>query len=209
MFSKRELNVANIKFNILNTLIRLCKQDDFENIYVIDLCKIVGISKVTFFKYFPQKESLLLYYRSIIHIRLSIQLSEKKLTGLAGIEYLIDFMANEYASNPGMVLRMIEHLTTTTSLIKVFPVKPAEKALYFKGMDLKDIEMLTFHQHLERFALDAILNREVRHEVIPERLADIIFSSIYGAIVVSKLKGNSELRVYVQNVVHDLIKLLK
>ncbi|MDH5475586.1 MAG: TetR/AcrR family transcriptional regulator, partial [Cyclobacteriaceae bacterium] len=61
----RNIKAARIKTKILEETKSLIGKGSFKDLYVAELCERVKISKVTLFKYFPQKEDILLYYQRI------------------------------------------------------------------------------------------------------------------------------------------------
>ena len=70
----RKEKAARLKLAILDEAQRLIAKRPFEDLFVEDICARVKISKVTFFKYFPQKEDLLLYHLRIWCLNRAVEL---------------------------------------------------------------------------------------------------------------------------------------
>ncbi|HAC25176.1 MAG TPA: TetR family transcriptional regulator, partial [Cytophagales bacterium] len=70
----------------------------------------VKISKVTLFKYFPQKEDILLYYFRVWCFKRTVELQDKPREGLTGVQFLFDRMSEEMEQHPGLVLYWLAYL---------------------------------------------------------------------------------------------------
>ncbi len=88
--SLRKEKAARLKVQVLDHTLKLIGKKSFDDLYVDDLCAKVKISKVTLFKYFPQKEDILLYYFRIWCLTRSTELLVKPREGLQGIYFLFD-----------------------------------------------------------------------------------------------------------------------
>src|SRR6187431_649524 len=58
MMSLRERNRERTRQEIVGTAIRLFQELGFDNVSVEMICESVGVSRATFFNYFPQKEMI-------------------------------------------------------------------------------------------------------------------------------------------------------
>jgi hypothetical protein len=84
--SQYDKRKANIKVKLLNlTLIHLSDKK-FDEINIKDICVEAEVSRVTYFKYFPNKGDILLYFMTIWSYKLEVEITEKSLTGLKAIE---------------------------------------------------------------------------------------------------------------------------
>ncbi|MDZ7647451.1 MAG: hypothetical protein U5K54_09840 [Cytophagales bacterium] len=61
------------------------------------------ISKVTLFKYFPQKEDILLYFFRVWCLKRAVDFREKPKEGIAAITYFFDKFAEDWESHPGIM----------------------------------------------------------------------------------------------------------
>ncbi len=85
--SLRKEKAARLKVHVLDQTLKLIGRKSFDDLFVDDICEKVKISKVTLFKYFPQKEDILLYFFRMWSLRRSVELVHKPKEGLAGIYY--------------------------------------------------------------------------------------------------------------------------
>ena len=78
----REKKSAVLKVHILQSTLELLGKKSLKELYVDEICEKVKISKVTFFKYFPLKEDLLLYYYRVWCLENVIKIGTTKKEGL-------------------------------------------------------------------------------------------------------------------------------
>ncbi len=193
---KRERKSAKIKLDIMFSSMELIGNQSFKDLYVDDICERAGVSKVTLFKYFPQKEDILLYYMRIWSLDRAVELYHQPRTGLKGIYFLFDRMAEAFEKYPGLALNVISYWTSARRPPSAFPLKPLErKILYPKEENLDDIEVFTVPQLLEKFLLDAIMNREIHTVSDARELSNLFMSLLYGTLITAHLRQLSPLRM--------------
>lgn len=180
----REKKSAKVKLDILISAIQLLGKSSFKDIYVDHICEKAHISKVTFFKYFPQKEDILLYYLRIWCLDRAVELHHQPREGLSGVYYLFDHIAATYEKNPGLILNLISYMTSLSRPPAPFPLKSIERAiLYPHEADLDNIEIFSLYQLMEKFLLEAIFNKEITVHSDTKALATLFMSIMYGSIV--------------------------
>ncbi|HET9054265.1 MAG TPA: TetR/AcrR family transcriptional regulator, partial [Cyclobacteriaceae bacterium] len=158
----RKEKAARLKIQILENTLKLIGKKPFEDLYVDDLCAKVKISKVTFFKYFPQKEDVLLYYFRIWCLHRAVELKSKPKEGMQGVYYLSDKLSEECETHPGLMLSLIGYLADLKRPPKPFTVRPEEKVFLFPGQpEIHSVEILSLDQMLDKFTLEAIFKKEI------------------------------------------------
>jgi AcrR family transcriptional regulator len=187
--SLRERKSAKLKLLILSTTQEALKKQNFTDIHVNDICKLVGISKVTFFRYFPQKEDVLLYLLRIWAFRTSIHLQNVGLKGIKAVNYIFDQYGNLCEKHPSLMLHLIKYYAVTDIIIKPISIKKAEKHFLFPSHEnIIDFEILSFEKLLEKHILEAIFDTELTRTSDVNDLVSMLLTTTYGSIVVSKLK---------------------
>jgi AcrR family transcriptional regulator len=186
--SLRKEKAARLKIQVLDHTLKLIGRKSFDDLYVDDICDKVKISKVTLFKYFPQKEDILLYYFRIWSLTRSVEFIQKPKEGLQSIFYLVDKLSEEFEERPGFVLILIGYLSDSKRPPKPFPVKPEEKKLLFPEVEnITSLEILSFDQMLEKFVLEAIFRKEITKSTSTRDIANLIGSILYGGIITAHL----------------------
>ncbi len=188
MPTKREQNAAKIKFKALKYVLNESKSRNFADIQVVEICKNVGISKVTFFKYFTSKVDLLLYYRSILTLNLIIKITESKIEGMKALNVIVQHFASEYTKRPSMVLGLIHYFTDSTTYVNPIHVKPAERLLFFPEATDINYEIISFDQLVEQQMLDIVFKKQSTLSVSSQQLSEVFLSTLYGTVVVCRMK---------------------
>ena len=203
----RKEKAARLKIQILQTTLKLIGKKAFEDIYVDDLCAKVKISKVTFFKYFPQKEDVLLYYFRIWCFERVIELKSKPKEGLQGIYFLADRLSEECENRPGIILSLIGYLADIKRPPKPFTVKPEEKQLLFPDRDdVNLIEILSLDQMLEKFTLDAIFKKEITKSGATRDITNLFMATLLGSVLTAHLNQISQLKYFFRKNIDLLMK---
>jgi len=201
MSIKRQINAARIKFGILEYTLNESRTRNFTDIQVIEVCKDVGISKVTFFKYFTRKEDILLYYRSVFTLKLIIGIKQNKLEGIQALSHIVLTFAKEYQNRPSMVLGLVHYFTSSTQYVNPIRVKSAERDLIFKDLVDVDYELVSFDQLIEQLMLDVVFKKQTILSSNPKYLSEIFLSTLYGALVVFRMKGQNNISMFLYSVI--------
>ena len=205
--SLRKEKAARLKVQVLENTVKLIGKKPFEDLYVDDICEKVKISKVTFFKYFPQKEDVLLYHFRIWCLSRSVELNQKPREGMQGIYYLFDKLSEECEDRPGLMLSLIGYLADLRRPPKPFPVKPEEKRLLFPGHDtITSIEILSLDQMLEKFTLEAIFRKEITKTSSTKDITNLLTTVFIGSIVAAHINQLSPLKLFFRRNLDNLFK---
>lgn len=193
----RSVKAARLKLQIIEHTVKLIGKKSFEDLHVDHVCDKVKVSKVTFFKYFPQKEDILLYYHRIWCFNRAVELEVKKKEGLAGVTYLFDRMSDEYENYPGLLLSLVGYLSSLKRKPKPMGVKLEEKQLLYPDHpEIKTVEILSIDQMIEKFVLEAIFNKEIVRSSATRDISNLLLSVLYGSIIVAHTKQQSPAKLF-------------
>ncbi|MEO1050687.1 MAG: TetR/AcrR family transcriptional regulator [Bacteroidota bacterium] len=177
----REQKSAKTKLDILEETIQITLQKPFKELHVEEVCERVGISKVTFFKYFPQKEDLLMYYLRVWCFKRAVELDREPKEGLEGLYFLFDKMSEELEHNKRLMLGVLAQLASQDRPQRPMPVKHEERMMLCPGLSKDDkVEILSIDQMLEKFVLEAILNKEITKTCNTKELSDLFMTMLFG-----------------------------
>jgi AcrR family transcriptional regulator len=203
----RKEKAAKLKIQILDNTLKLVGKQPFEDLYVEDLCARVHISKVTFFKYFPLKEDLLLYYFRIWCLERCVELKNKPKDGIQGIYYLADKISEECEARPGLMLSLMGYLADFKRTPKPFPVKPEEKKFLFPHQhEINAIEILSLDQMLEKFALESIFKKEITKISATRELTNLFMAVFIGSIITAHTNQISPVKFYFRKNIDLILK---
>lgn len=208
--SLRKEKAARLKVHVLDQTLKLIGKKSFEDLYVDDICARAKISKVTLFKYFPQKEDILLYYFRIWSITRCVELSQKPREGVAGIIYLFDKLGETSEEHPGLMLAVTGYLSDMRRSPKPFPIKAEEKKLLFPEVtNIASVEILSLDQMLEKFVLEAIFKKEITRTTNTRDITHLLLAAFMGGIVVAHTNHLSPLKMYYRRNVDMILKGLQ
>jgi AcrR family transcriptional regulator len=189
VLSLRERKAAKLKLLILSLAKSMLRQQNFNDIYVTDLCKKAGISKVTFFRYFPQKEDILLYFIRVWSFEVSIELEKKDIKGLKAVKYIFDQYGNLCEDYNSLILHLIKYHAGSSKILKPISIKKAEKQLLFPQHNaIQQTEVLAFDKLLEKHLLEAIFQTEITKSSDVSDMVSMLLTTTYGSILVAKMK---------------------
>jgi AcrR family transcriptional regulator len=208
--SLRKEKSARLKVHILEQSLKSVGKRSFDELYVDDICEKVKISKVTFFKYFPLKEDVLMYYLRIWCLHRAVELRDKPREGLQGIFYLYEKMGDEFETRPGVLLSMVGYLADMRRSIKPFPVKPEEKQLFHPhASDIQQLEILSLEQMFEKFTLEAIFKKEITRTTATRDITNLLLSNLFGSIVIIHLHQLSPAKLFFRRNLEWMLKGLQ
>lgn len=208
--SLRKEKAARLKLTVLDQTIKLIGKKSFDDVYVDEICAKSKISKVTLFKYFPQKEDILLYFFRVWCLHRAVELREKPKEGTQGITYLFDKLSEDCEAHPGMILRLFAYLADMRRLPKPFPVKLEEKKLLYPEIeDIHKIEIQSLDQMFEKFSLEAIFKKEITKTTNTRDVTQILTTLFYGSVVTAHINQLSQLRYFFRRNLELLLKGLQ
>jgi AcrR family transcriptional regulator len=208
--SLRKEKAARLKLTVLDQTIKLIGKKSFDDVYVDEICAKSKISKVTLFKYFPQKEDILLYFFRVWCLHRAVELREKPKEGTQGITYLFDKLSEDCEAHPGMILRLFAYLADMRRLPKPFPVKLEEKKLLYPEIeDIHKIEIQSVDQMFEKFSLEAIFKKEITKTTNTRDVTQILTTLFYGSVVTAHINQLSQLRYFFRRNLELLLKGLQ
>jgi AcrR family transcriptional regulator len=203
----RKEKAARLKLAILDHTLKLIGKKPFDDVHVDDICAKVKISKVTLFKYFPQKEDILLYFFRLWCLRRAIEFKEKPREGLSAVFYLFDKLAEDYETYPGLILSLVAYQADLKRAPKPFPVKPEERRLLFPQIaEVSTIELLSLDQMFEKAALEAIFKKEITKTTNTREVMFLLNTVFYGSVLTSHLNQVSQPKMFFKRNVELLVK---
>ena len=206
----RKEKAARLKLAILDGTLKLIGKKSFDDLLVDEICAKVKISKVTLFKYFPQKEDILLYYFRLWCLKRAVELSDKPKEGLAGITFLFDKLSEDAETHPGVILSLFAYLADIRRTLRPFPVKVEEKKLLFPELEnIGGIEIQSVDQMLEKFSLEAIFKKEITKTSSTRDIAQVLISIFYGSVLTAHISQITTLKIFFRKNLELILKGLQ
>jgi AcrR family transcriptional regulator len=206
----RKEKAARLKLAILDGTLKLIGKKSFDDLLVDEICARVKISKVTLFKYFPQKEDILLYYFRLWCLKRAVELYDKPKEGLAGITFLFDKLSEDTETHPGVILSLFAYLADLRRTLKPFPVKVEEKKLLFPEVEnIGSIEIQSVDQMLEKFSLESIFKKEITKTSSTRDITQLLISVFYGSVLTAHINQISALKIFFRKNLELVLKGLQ
>ncbi len=175
----------------------MAAKNSYGDVHVNQICEKVNISKVTFFKYFHQKEEVLRYFFRVWCLQRAIEYAQKPLSGQKAINHLFEKMTDTYLKFPDVPLSYINYI----SKFKV-PLKPiiliAEErlTLFPKVSDIGSMEIVSIQQMIENFVLEAIFAKEISKSSDVKGITNLLLSLLFGTLFVSGIRNIGQPRLF-------------
>ncbi|MGN7469745.1 TetR/AcrR family transcriptional regulator [Brevibacillus sp. SAFN-007a] len=186
--SLREKKKAKTKLALLEAALALIGDGTFRSVLVDDICERAEVSKVTFFKFFPQKEELLIYFMSVWQARCYCELVANGKRGFAAVRHVFSMVAEESGKYPGIMLSLISFLAEQKMHPSVPPLSEAELALLFPDVeDRAAMGSTDLHQIFARCVREAREDGQLAADVSEEQAVVLLFSMFYGAYLTAHL----------------------
>lgn len=199
--SLRDRKSAKLKLLILSIAKTMLLQKSFQDIHVTDICSKAGISKVTFFRYFPQKEDLLLYFMRVWAFELSIDMQKNEIKGIKAVKHIFDKYGDLCENYHSVILHLIKYHAVSPVVLKPISIKKAEKHLLFPSLEgVELMEVLAFDKLLEKHVLEAIFQTEITKSSDVSDMVSMLLTTTYGSILVSKMKQQSVKAILKKNI---------
>lgn len=189
--SKFEVRKARIKIDLLNEVLKGLENSKFDDININKICADSGISKVTYFKYFPNKGDILLYFMSIWNYRIEIETIQRSLSGVKAIQHA--FMS---------ITRIDNHMKIMTGLIgfisgikekpNQYTLSRLEKKALFPDIDEQLYQAdgkpldIFFAHHLNTAVQDGDLDGNVNIEEYVVRLLTVFYGTPFTLFSLAK-----------------------
>lgn len=162
IFTKREINKGTTRLGLVDAMLEELNEKPFNDINIIDICKKVNISKVTFFNYFDHKEQLVELY---IHLWL-YQISEiidNNNTLEENLEIIFDSI---YSNNSGMEIMKayLQHVTKSGSSSSII-LSNYEKYITSKS---------GFHSNNESFDIYELFHRILSEGKLINKISELL-----------------------------------
>ncbi|MGG4442475.1 TetR/AcrR family transcriptional regulator [Brevibacillus fortis] len=186
--SLREKKKAKTKFALLDAALELMGDGSFRNVLVDDICERAEVSKVTFFKFFPQKEELLIYYMSIWQAECFVELRSTGKRGWEAVRHIFAKVTRDSEKQPGIMLSLISFLAEQKMHPCVQILSDAELYLRFSEHEEREaIRATDLHQILQKCVQEAAEDGQLALHLSEEEAVILLFSMFYGAYLTAHL----------------------
>ncbi|GED32140.1 TetR/AcrR family transcriptional regulator [Brevibacillus centrosporus] len=194
--SLREKKKAKTKLALLHASLNLIGERSFRQVPVEEICQQVDVSKVTFFKFFPQKEDVLIFFMSVWQAQCFLELVDAGKRGWEGVRHIYGKVAEDAREQPGIMLSLISFLSEQKMHPWVPKLTEAELSLLFPERDTHGVEEVTLDQIFKRCVKEIKEEKELVDQVTAEEAVELLFSIFYGAFLSAHLFRSTDYMAY-------------
>ena len=185
----RERKQARTRLALLDATIERMRENSLSDITVEELCQKVEVSKGTFFRYFPHKTDLILYYIRLWSIEVTWHATRAAggSPGLAMIEEVFGWTAAVFEDHPRLFAELValrafepQKFTRLAQNDQIM-VSQAERLLRFPDLDgIESISEGTFQRIFRHNLRAAIANTELPDSIDIDDVILSLASIFYG-----------------------------
>ncbi|GED69098.1 hypothetical protein BRE01_28000 [Brevibacillus reuszeri] len=205
--SLREKKKAKTKLALLEGCLERIGEGTFRSVLVEDICQHAEVSKVTFFKFFPQKEDLLIYFMSIWQAECYVELSNSSKRGLAAVRYIFAKVTEDGKKYPGIMLSLISFLSEQKMHPWIPTLSEAELYLLFPHeANRVEIAKVSLHDIFKQSVMEAREDGDLSPRISDEEAVILLFSMFYGAYLSAHLFRASDFMAFYEMHLKSLLK---
>ncbi|NGZ77599.1 TetR/AcrR family transcriptional regulator [Saccharibacillus alkalitolerans] len=190
----RDVKKARTRIRLYETGLSMMKTRRFGEIMVDEICREAETSKVTFFKCFPQKEALLVYFMRVWLTNRMLEIEEAGKRGFGAIRHLLDSVATWHEDVPGVMPSLIAFLAQTDMHPCMPELGEAEVHLLFPGREEAAAEPPVLPALFRRCMLEAQSEGTLAPGIEVDDAVKLLWTVFYGAFLTARLYGSSDIR---------------
>lgn len=235
LLTQREYKFAKTRHETLKVFLKYIKEEREEDLTIDVLCEEVGISRGTFFNYFPSKEHLFTYYGYDFCAKLWKTLQSKKQKGESAkerIEYVFHYTAKEDEKYANSFAKFVRHILrrgeqtleelpyTRADLIYVFPTDyekilkdPSLQHQIAKEGQLASKDLIhipTVGEMLQRLLLEGVEKEVFTTKISVDKMLIHLLNLYFSPPITGKFLGRDKnLEGFYQYLLPDLLKRME
>ncbi|GAB6988171.1 TetR/AcrR family transcriptional regulator [Paenibacillus pini] len=187
LFPLRELKKAKTKIALFQASMSLIGDQMFRDVMLDDICRQAEVSRVTFFKFFPKKEDLLVYTMRVLLTQWIIDIEERSLRGFEGVRYILGQVAEMSRANHGLMPSLIAFLAEMNMHPKMPELSQAEVHLLFEGHEEQGARTPDMFEVFRKCMSEAEQDGQLKPGVSVLDAVQFLFTVFYGAFLTSRI----------------------
>ncbi|MCJ8013101.1 TetR/AcrR family transcriptional regulator [Paenibacillus sp. KQZ6P-2] len=195
----RELKKAKTKIALYEAGLSFTQDRMFKDVLLDDICRMAGISRVTFFKFFGKKEDLLIYYMRVWLTHRIIEIEERQLRGFEAMRLILRQIADDTSENEGIMPSLIAFLSEMNMHCCMPKLSEAEVMLLFPGQEDIGAESPDMFALFSRIMNEAQGDGTLKPEIQTEAAVPFLISTFYGSFLTSRLYGSKDVMSFYEN----------
>ena len=194
---RRRLNAARTRIAILETAMEMAGERSLGDVQVNEIVERAGVSRMTFFNHFGEKDGLWFFYAWTWWLRSAVALARRPVRGLAGIRQIFADVAAAGRGERRFLLEFISFITRVSDLEPLRSetrVTAEERVLLHPDVpDVLVLPILTTVQQFRRHLEEAVADGELPTGISQADLIVDLGAAMYGGILMAHLTRREEL----------------
>lgn len=182
--SLRELKKAKSKIAIYEASLHLMQGRMFHEVMVD--CRLAEVSRVTFFKFFPKKEDVLLYFMRIWLTQAAIEVEEAQKSGFSAVRHLFAKLVREAEERSGLMSSLIAFLAGRRMHLEMQDMAEAEVHLLFPAHIEQGSVKPNMYELFTRWMIEARQEGGLKPHLSIEDAVQVLFTIFYGAFLTAQ-----------------------
>jgi AcrR family transcriptional regulator len=189
----REIKKARSKIALFQACFDLIGNKSFKEVKLEDICEKAEVSKVTFFKFFSQKEDLLIYFMRLWLTDRLIDFKQHPRRGIEAIRHLFQNVAAGAKKKPGLMLSLIGFLSEVSMHPNMPTLSEAEIQILYPGKEeLVDAEAPNLGSLFYQFIEEAKEDGDIPRHLPTDDLVKAMFTIFYGAYLTAHIYNSDQ-----------------
>jgi AcrR family transcriptional regulator len=179
--SLRERKVARVRLALVRSLRERINLIPFQQIRVEDLCEEALISKVTFFKYFPEKEALLVFASACWMMEIQVEIRKNGLVGMQAIKRLFDLMSSVCTDSPNFMRAFHAMLSEKVKFPVGIELSNADKVEMFPDVEPREYETRSMGNFIQRHIRLALESGQIKTQLSEFEISCLVGTMFNGS----------------------------
>lgn len=193
-FSLREIKKARTRIKLYESGLTLMRTRKFSEIMVDEICRESETSKVTFFKCFPHKEALLVYFMRVWLTERLLEIDEKDKRGFEAVRHLLESVVEWSEDVPGVMPSLIAFLAEKDMHPWMPELSEAEIHLLFPGKEAAAAVSPDLAELFRRCMLEARSEDTLDPVLSVDDAVKLLWTVFYGAFLTARLYASTDIR---------------
>ena len=133
-FGKRELNKAQTRLNVLDTVYRLTSESNFRDLKTKSIAEGADITEMTFFNYFNKKEDILRYMMGLWALDLVVLQHRQPMMGETAIRRIFKHTAEQVKKHPRLMANFVASLLTSDIVPEGHDIEAADRFVLYPDL---------------------------------------------------------------------------
>lgn len=191
--SLREIKKARAKIALYEASLSLMEDKMFHEVMVGEICQKVELSRVTFFKFFPKKEDVLIYFMQIWLTERIIEIEHLQKRGFDAIRHLLYKVGEQARTITGIMPSLISFLAQMKMHPHLQVLSRAEIRLLFPDAEEIGSQAPNLYELFKRCMAEAAELQQLKQGISVDNAVKVLFTIFYGSFLTAQQYASTDI----------------